>query len=291
VIIGASRGFGKALMRSCLIHRNMNRASERTVFLLVTTNRERAMRAWSEIYKSICGHDFETTNEKDIDVVIEETDLSDLRKCSSLCEVLRTVIGQFHFVIDRFYLFLNSGSVSPAGPLVFSLGSQESSPAADEDFLATLEQHCVLNFVSLVALVRLLLNLVLQRNPRSTGLQVRVANISSLAAVREIYGLPVYGAIKSARDSIIRSISVEALRNFPEVDCRFLNYAPGLMATELVERDLLGSHCPPNDVRDSTKIFTDVDLTADRCISLLEGKGFLWKNGSHIDFYEESQSI
>ena len=185
------------------------------------------------------------------------------------------------------YLFLNSGSVTPVGPLIVPNDQKDPLYVPDDTFMMQVQSHCILNFISTSTITRLLLNLILGRKPSSEVLEIRIVNVSSLAAIHEIYGLAVYGAIKAARDSFIRSLAMEVARVFPSVDCKFLSYAPGLMATEVVDRDLLMVSSPPNEIRDSPQKFVDPYVSAKRCISLIVDKSFSWTNGAHIDFYDE----
>lgn len=287
VIIGPSKGFGRALVKATLSSSEITRVGERCVFILITTNRERTVNTWNELYEEIRGKRFSDDAESGIEVFVEETDLGNTTQCLALCEILRIMMGQIHLMIDHFNLFLNAGTVTPAGPLLNTSEYTDPALASDESFLLNLQQHAMINFNSVVTVSRLFVNAMLHRKPRSHCLRVSLINVSSLAAVQEIYGLSIYGAIKAARDSILRSFCLEVACNFSSVDCKFLNYAPGLMLTDLVERNLLGKTSPPNEIRDSPQKYADPDKSAARCISLICDYRNSWRNGSHIDFYDK----
>jgi short-subunit dehydrogenase len=186
---------------------------------------------------------------------------------------------------------MNSGSVTPVGHLIPSPESVLLTSITANDlavFDAQLLEHCVLNFTSFVSLLRALILFGLSKRCIQGRQIIRVVNVSSLAAIRELNGLSIYGAIKAARESILRSLSLELNANYPDVDSKFLNYAPGPMQTELVRRDLLGVDSPDNAVKSGAMRFVEPRQSAMICIDLLINAAPTnsWENGAHVDYFD-----
>ena len=292
VVVGASKGFGKALIRSSLQDTSITCPGHHTVFVLLTTSEENTRRMWNEIYENIRGIRFADDTSGSVQVLIEETDLADIHHWLKIEEVIRIMFSQFRFTIANFYVFMNAGSVKPVGDLLpppaINSPRVVHTHARTPLFEFETATHCMLNFTSFVSLLRLLLRTVIFGTLDSSRVRIRVVNVSSLAALAQLPGMAIYGAIKAARDSLIKSLALEVRTKHPEIDAKFLSYAPGAMDTELVRNDLAHDRCPNNYVKDSDMVYVDPNVSADRCVSLLTGESerFQWENGDHVDYYD-----
>lgn len=280
-MVGCSQGFGEALLRATLSNPDVLSEESGTVFILITRFKERAISLWNKAYFEERGKRFIDDSESKITVYVEEADLSQLRESHRLGELLTLMFQHIHSRIDTFYLFLNAGSVTPVGSMLDPITN---------DFENIISNHCVLNFMSYVLLLRVFLRIALGHKPSNSEMKVRLVNVSSLAATQGLYGMGVYGAIKAARESIMRTLSTELGTDFGCTDVRLLNYAPGPMDTELVREGLLSNDAGKNHVRDIVNLsYVDPRSSANKCISLLTSTEKLaaWSNGAHIDFFDE----
>jgi NAD(P)-dependent dehydrogenase (short-subunit alcohol dehydrogenase family) len=293
VIVGPSRGFGKQLVRATLSDHNVVSSTLSTVYILITTSKARTIDMWNSVYEDVRGQHFADDPASNINVYIEEADLCDLESCRKLEQVLRIMFGHFHFQIKKVFMFLNSGSVTPVGDLLTPSATSPSVSGGLCRFDYDVMNHCMLNFVSFTCILRLLIRLVIARAPCCEDLAIRVVNVSSLAAIQELCGMSIYCAVKSARESIIRSLVMEMGLSHPNIDSKFLNYAPGPMETDLVVNDLIGKSCPSNAMKTGSRNFVSALDSARKCVRLISDSDALkgWKSGSHIDFYDEPPFI
>lgn len=291
VIIGASMGFGKELLFAMLSNSALVSRHTPCIFALITRREKEAMTAWNETYKSVYGISFAEDRLSLIQVTIVQTDLSSVDVSAGFEHMQESISCKLRAKIRRFYLFMNSGSVTPVGQLIPPAESGLLSPITANDlvvFDAQLLEHCVLNFTSFVSLLRALILFALSKRCIEGRQIIRVVNVSSLAAIRELNGLSIYGAIKGARESILRSLCSELSTNYPDVDSKLLNYAPGPMHTELVRRDLLGVDSPDNAVKSGGMLFVEPRQSAMKCIGLLinAAPANSWENGAHVDYFD-----
>jgi NAD(P)-dependent dehydrogenase (short-subunit alcohol dehydrogenase family) len=274
IIVGSSRGFGRALLESVLGCDRMLNQESQVLFILLTTSLERASSAFSDAFKHTQGHEFRNDVDSKIHAVIEQVDLFDSRECTRVCKLLEISLVHHRYPVRKIYAFLNSGSVEPVGPLL-------EDASGMEEFIRATERHCKLNFVSFAAISRTIANYCMI-NRSVAG---RIVNISSLAAIQELYGMGVYGAIKAARESFTRSMVLEKHRDGPDVDLKFLSYAPGPMLTDIVTESLISSHSKANHVKQTSTEFVDPNASARRCLRLLTGPD-TWASGSHFDYFD-----
>jgi len=291
VIVGASMGFGKELLFAMLSNPALVSRHTACIIALITRREKEAMTAWNETYKSVYGISFAEDRLSLINVSIVHMDLSSVNVSAGFTRMQESISCKLHAKIRRFYLFMNSGSVTPVGHLIPSPESVLLTSITANDlavFDAQLLEHCVLNFTSFVSLLRALILFGLSKRCIQGRQIIRVVNVSSLAAIRELNGLSIYGAIKAARESILRSLSLELNANYPDVDSKFLNYAPGPMQTELVRRDLLGVDSPDNAVKSGAMRFVEPRQSAMICIDLLINAAPTnsWENGAHVDYFD-----
>lgn len=119
-----------------------------------------------------------------------------------------------------------------------------------------------------------------------------IVNISSLAAVKAFESWGVYCIGKAARDMLIQVIAAEvdssaALSRGTKV--KALNYAPGPVNTDM-QAEIRSTAAVPeqrefySDLFDSGKLVTPEATTA-KLVGILEKNSY--KNGAHIDFYDE----
>lgn len=274
VIVGMSKGFGRDILHQCLRCPLICSHRWRTNFILVTSNREAAMQVWESLYSQTGNIPGRT---RSVEALIKEVNLtkSDSVKSFLHDEEVLQVLG---LGIGTIYVFMVAGSVTPVGPLLALDGP--------DNFYDSIENHLYLNMVSFASILRTVINGVL-RHPPIGKLKLNLVNVSSLAAIREFHGMAVYCAIKAARDSFMRSISLELEKDHPLVEARVLNYAPGMMETEMVTKDLLGS-----DVSNAVKClpnpqFVSTSVSAKKCVDLITGvHNHTFANGEHIDFYD-----
>ena len=280
-IAGCSRGFGRALVEAAFDNASISNPADPTTFILITSSKQNTIEMWNDVYHRKRGRHFADDTTSNIKVLVEEADLSCNNDLHRLGEVLRLMFYHIHDSIDSFYLFLNAGSVTPVGAL--------TDPSV-HDFEKALITHCMLNFVSFVLLTRALMRLTMAHKSRDGGVRIHIVNVSSIAAEQALYGMAVYSAIKSARDSIMKSLALEMQTDYSDIHVRILNYAPGPMDTKLVQEDLLGKGAPSNHLKQlKTKMFVDPLESAKKCIALLTvpESDRSWKNGEHIDFFDD----
>lgn len=294
VIVGCSKGFGRALMKASLQNARITRPDSTTRFVVLTTSKENGINTWNEVYEEVKGKNFYSGPSSGIEVFVEQVDLLILDDCHRIEEVLRLIFGHFHFDINDCFVLMNAGSVTPVGPLIPVAHHSPTIPTTPRSrgtatLAMALSEHCNLNFISFTVLLRCILQLSVSHRQSRSLQRVRVVNVSSLAAVKNLEGMAVYGAIKSARECIIRAMSSELEISYPHLDVRMLNYAPGPMETELVMRDLLGTGTPDNFTKRLCGSFVDKDESAKKCLDLLTCPSLMesWQSGAHIDFFDE----
>jgi NAD(P)-dependent dehydrogenase (short-subunit alcohol dehydrogenase family) len=280
-IVGCSQGYGEALLKASLENPAIMSTEPGAIFILLTRNKDKTICLWNRLYFETRGKVFVDDTESNVQVYVEEVDLIQLPECHRLGEILTVMFRHIHADIDTFYMLLNAGSVSPVAPMLDPI-----SP----DFETDISNHSTLNFVSYVLLIRIFVRLVLGHKPTNSTIKVRVVNISSLAATHGLYGMGVYGAIKAARESILRTLAAEVESDMNHRDIRLLNYAPGPMDTDMVRIGLLSDGVPCNALKQLGSFsFVDPNLSAQKCLSLITSpeKLNLWENGDHIDYYDQ----
>lgn len=278
VIVGSSRGFGRSLLESVIKNDIILSSAKRLLFILLSTSAAKAKSVFSEVYLSTHGREYNSQVDSHIDVIVEEVDLCDFSECQRACSVLDVALQHHRLPVRSMLAFINSGSVDPVGPLLQSSHETESSM---KHFMKTTLVHINLNFLSFVAIAKTLARYCTS----NTVHRARIVNISSLAAIQELYGMAIYSATKSARDSFMRSLALEIDQDFKNRDIKFLSYAPGPMLTDLVKQSLISSKSRANHVKQSVPEFIDPHESADCCVRLLCNDSD-WKSGSHLDFYD-----
>jgi NAD(P)-dependent dehydrogenase (short-subunit alcohol dehydrogenase family) len=279
-VVGCSQGFGKALVEAAFDHPNIVNDNG-AIFILITTSKDNTIEMWNELYQRKRGKHFAGDPDSNMKVFVEEANLVCNDDLNRLGEVLRLMFYHIHSTIDQFYVFFNSGSVTPVGPLTDS---------TIHEFEKATINHCMLNFVSFVMLTRAFVHLALSHKPQNDNVKLRIVNVSSLAAKQGLYGMGVYCAIKAARESIMETLALELSTDFSDKDVRILNYAPGPMETRLVKQDLLGNTAPTNYVKQMKwSSFVDPLESAKKCVGILTlpDNTRSWKNGDHIDFFDQ----
>lgn len=267
IIVGVSKGFGKAILKVCMESIGWRKNTGQFGFLLLTSCKAKCMKTWNDVYSEVIDEKYDTNGR--IRLVIDETDLS---KPNCYRQRLELILSEFQFRINRYFIFFNAGSVTPVGPML-----QETA-----NFHLQLENHCNLNFVSFVSTVRNMLLLILQNE----NIIIRLVNVSSLAAVKSLHGMSVYGAVKAAREGIIFGLAAELMQKYPQLDAKLLNYCPGPMKTDMVVHDLMGEFSANNFVKEHLTSFVNCEESARKCLSLLTTSSSNWKSGDRIDFYD-----
>jgi NAD(P)-dependent dehydrogenase (short-subunit alcohol dehydrogenase family) len=276
ILVGASKGFGKDLLRECLNSSYISGSLSECHFILISSNEQAARLTWGSVYSESRGAAFGI--DPRITVTFIETNLAQSASLGSAMAHLLDAIG-CPTSVGRFFMFLNSGSVTPVGPILSLVNTD------DQEFLASLDSHICLNMMSFTVLLRCTVRHLLSEG--SSAAKLHIVNVSSLAAIKELYGMAVYCAIKAARDSMIRSLSLEIERDWAHVDARIISYAPGMMKTDMVQNDLIGGD-NENAVKSiENPTFVNGAISAKRCVDLITGKiARDFKNGDHIDYYD-----
>lgn len=296
VIMGCSTGFGLGLMKAVLQSPAiMDPTSKRKLFLLLTSSKERCIQSWKSTYVEVCGKPFHMNIEDDtITVIIEEGNLEDFDCLGKTSDIIKLAFSQFHFPIAEYFIFLNSGSVTPVGHILAkgpSFSSSGSGYIDGDSFDEQLHRHSNLNFVAFTTIARTILRVILKRELPHSGVAIRVVNVSSIAAIKDLPGMSIYGATKAAREAIMRGIASELESEYPQLDSRVLSYAPGPMETEMVTRDLTHPDCPDNFMKQAKSAisFIECDESARKCLRLLTDMSSLskWKSGDRVDFYDD----
>jgi NAD(P)-dependent dehydrogenase (short-subunit alcohol dehydrogenase family) len=288
VIVGSSRGFGRAILEICLGRIRELDDGRTGLFFLITTSRSKSIAAFNEAFKSVMGLEYNGSTNRDINVIVEETNLFDTDACLRSQELLSVALTKHHNPVSKLYVFLNAGSVDPVGPVITKTNSPQGILASHKHYIDAVQHHIILNFVSFVSIMRSILQDSIRRTREHPHLipYIRIVNVSSLAAIRELYGMAIYSAIKSARESFCRSCALELSRDYPQVDCKILSYAPGPMDTDLVRHGLLDPSVAENEVRLGGHPFVDPLQSADKCVRLLVEDDDKWSSGDHLDFYD-----
>ena len=291
VVVGSSKGFGRSILEALLSNNLICGTDQHSIFILLTTSKEKSLQTWNEITgKLSVGLNGPTHR---VDVMVEEVDLSSDSGCQRATETMYRLLNAFDGRIRQFYAFMNAGSVNPVGSL---MSDQMDSFASDDrgsrdipSFHDALTRHCSLNFTSFAVLLRCFANFAAVNLRTNSATRVRLVNVSSLAAVKPLYGLSVYCSLKAARDMLINNLALEVHREFPSSDFRVLSYAPGPMLTELVQVDLLADNACDNELKKYRGDFVDPLLSATKCVNLLTSPELLheWKSGDHIDYFDD----
>ena len=277
-IVGASKGFGFSLMKACLESFLLTGPRDiRCMFLLITSNRERCIEAWRQAYFESFGKPYQHEKNEFMTVIVEEHDLRDTSCLARMSDIINLVFRQFHYAVNRYFIFFNAGSVTPVGPLLKPM----------KGFNNMLVDHVNLNFVAFVSLLRSLLHVILKREISHPNVSIMIVNVSSLAAIRNLSGMCVYGAIKAARDAIIQGVADELAVEYPQLDAKLLSYAPGPMETDMTTRDLISEDAPDNFMKNNKTNFINGTESARKCLSLLTNLSTKWKSGAHIDFFDD----
>lgn len=282
VIVGSSRGFGRSLLQSVIQNDQIMTSVPKVLVVLVTTSAEKAKAVFGDVYLSTFGREYNTQVDSHIEVIVEEVDLRDIADCIRVCSVVTVSLEHHRIPVRNVFAFLNSGSVEPVGPLLQTSHEREASL---ERFMKSAEIHVNLNFLSFIAITKAIAQYCIRHNVN----RARIVNISSLAAIQELYGMSIYSAIKGARDSFFRSLALEIDQNHPKANMKFLSYAPGPMLTDLVKQSLIGPASRDNHVKKSETSFVDPKVSADCCLSLVLNDD-RWTSGSHLDFYDVTTS-
>lgn len=290
IIIGASKGFGKAITEAILSNDSICGSDQQTKFLLVTTSKERTIAAWNEIYEKLRGEHYPDATCSNVDLCVEEADLSQRGDCYRVLQVLQAMLNHIHKPVQQLYTFMNTGSVVPVGPLFSNDG--DGHHGVDEthfgyyDAIAT---HCSLNFTSFTILTRYVMRICVRLQLHSPLLRARFVNISSLAALQPMYGLSAYCAIKAARDSFVRVLALELGRDVPSANFKVLSYAPGPMMTDLVRLNLLAKNAANNHLKEYQGSFVDPLVSARKCVSIISSPDYerSWSSGDHLDYFDD----
>jgi short-subunit dehydrogenase len=280
IIVGSSRGFGKSLLQTMMQFLLEFDGDQKLIFVLLTTSAIKTKIVFNEVYRRIRGCEYGSEKNSSIEVIIEEVDLFKVPNIAKVCDFLEISLQRHQFRVRKIYAFINSGSIEPVGPLLHKTGKALLS----EKFTRATELHVNLNFISFVALTRALSQYCI-----SHDIIARIVNISSLAAIQELYGMAIYSAIKSARESFIRSLALEIKRDESNPDIKYLNYAPGPMCTDIVKESLVGVNSADNHVKNAKLDFIDPDVSARCCCDILFADE-KWESGCHIDFYDVSSA-
>jgi len=288
IIIGSSRGFGRALIEACLHQIRIAAYACLNRFVLVTTSRTKAIAAFKDAFKAVMDFDYDVAKNQNIEVIIEESNLMEAGECLRIQQLVSVSINHRHDPLEKLYVFLNAGSVDPVGPIVTKSHTTQGVITGQRHFIDALHHHSSLNFVSFLSLRAILQDVVKLHADSSTLARplIRIVNVSSLAAVKELYGMATYCAIKCARESFCRSCVLELGRDHAEIDCKILNYAPGPMDTDLVRQGLMSPTVGNNEVKSGGHAFVDANETAKKCLRLLVQDDHRWASGDHLDFYD-----
>ncbi|XP_073411173.1 sepiapterin reductase isoform X2 [Dendrobates tinctorius] len=123
---------------------------------------------------------------------------------------------------------------------------------------------------------------LLKTFPRRVGLQRVVVNVSSLAAIQPFKSWTLYCVGKAARDMMFRVLAEE------EADVRVLNYAPGVLDTEMQQeaRTLTADEEQRQmfvNMKNDGKL-VDAEVSARKMLDVIQGDTY--KSGAHVDFYD-----
>jgi len=209
-----------------------------------------------------------------VDVI--SLDLSDLSKVE---ETLKNTFDRLDWEsYAKFYLFNNAGD----------LGNQVKSVREIKDY-ASVKYAVDFNFTSYFIITSMFLarcrNIVVKR-PTNTKPFVILINISSLAAIEPFTAWSIYCTPKAARDMLMRTIAAEEDPAFVKT----LNWAPGVMHTELQDRYLSSDNAEENPSKQFISevmkrgIATPTHLSAQALFEVLQKNDY--KSGSHIDLYD-----
>jgi NAD(P)-dependent dehydrogenase (short-subunit alcohol dehydrogenase family) len=293
VLVGASKGFGKSLLEALLSENLLCGAGQQSVFLLLTTSRERSICAWNEIFAKLSDERIFNGDPARVNLIVEEVDLSNEGSCLRAAQVLHAAISQIGGRMERFLVFMNAGSVNPVGPFIQARAQSLADGNGGSDKLGAFHDSVIrnshINFISYTVLLRCLANIAAENIRSNPAVQVRIVNVSSLAAIQPLYGLGVYCSLKAARDMLLKNMALEIQREFPANQFRVLNYAPGPMKTELVRVNLLADDASDNELKKYEGDFVDPLSSAKRCVSLLTSPEMLdkWRSGDHIDYFDD----
>jgi NAD(P)-dependent dehydrogenase (short-subunit alcohol dehydrogenase family) len=287
VLVGSSSGFGKALVEEILNSDELTSGNEKTFVALFTTSKERTIGIWNTAYELSRGKHFADDTSTNIEVIVEQVDLAKSSDCQRATEVLSLLFSHIHSPISSLYLFLNSGSVKPVGPIL-DLGSGEhGTTPAEIAYETQLREHCSLNFISFALILKRFVRLAVSHSLSGPMWRLRVVNVSSLAALQPLFGMSAYCAIKASRDSLLGVLAKELAEQVPTRDIKLLSYAPGPMRTLLVTEHLMAEDCPRNALKAYKGDFVDPNESAKKCIHLLVANDVQshWSSGDHVDFF------
>eukprot|EP00301_Raphidiophrys_heterophryoidea_P002813 c1129_g1_i1.p1 GENE.c1129_g1_i1~~c1129_g1_i1.p1 ORF type:complete len:268 (-),score=31.31 c1129_g1_i1:120-923(-) len=255
VVTGASRGFGRAVSIAFCEALSL----EQIRLILIGRNHEGLLETARSVRRS---------NPKIICLPLI-CDLFTHDGIEDCCTQLKKVVHPF----SRMIVVHNAGTLGPQLP---------SHVSPD---LRQLTQEFILNVTSVISLNALLLQEVHSQCPAPQAPHVFI-NVSSLAALKPFPHWTSYCATKAARNMVFR---VVALEQKPEV-VKVLNYGPGPMLTELVERMLNSSETSPETrevyrkMIDQGSMIVPID-SARRLVSVaLQSCG--WVSGDHVDVYD-----
>ncbi|XP_020797753.1 sepiapterin reductase [Drosophila serrata] len=114
------------------------------------------------------------------------------------------------------------------------------------------------------------------------GIPKLVVNLSTLAAIAPISSMAHYCTVKAAREMYFRVLATEE----PAADTLVLNYAPGVIDTQMTVQVQREAHDPAivamfREQREGKTMLTPAQTT-ERFIQVLEAQKF--KSGDHVDY-------
>ncbi|RWS11573.1 sepiapterin reductase-like protein [Dinothrombium tinctorium] len=255
IVTGASRGLGRALTE-CFCDRFIASHSE-------VTKNENAMLTLLLLARNaqLLSEVRATIESKSPQINVFDALVGDL-SLESTQDAFEKSLQKINDEFDEAIIIHNAGTVGDPNQLVDSFTLQDSQ---------FIKSYFECNVFSVIKMTSAFL-----RKFASKAKHCTIVNISSLAAVKAIKGLSIYGAGKAARDAYFRSVALEM------ENTSVLNYAPGPLQTEMV--DILKKEGFNKEFFKEEKNLLKPESTIKKLFNLLETGNY--ENGSHVDVFD-----
>jgi sepiapterin reductase len=276
LITGSSKGFGKAIATS-LLKTNLFRANQ--VHLVITGRNATQLNQVKDVLHTSIQEDGLLRSHQHVITAVE----ADLTDPNSIHKLLPLTLIEKH-AFNSAYLFNNAGSLGPLQRISTLCHSSGVAAAS-----STLRDYFELNLTNCFLLTSLFVQLF-----KHHVSELRIVNVSSLAALQPFDCWSLYCSAKAARDMFFRNLVIEYEEEQKESsDSKFaslsvLNYAPGPLDTDMQQQ--IRESMPQTGLRDvfvemkrENKLLTAQE-SADKLVSLLETGSY--ENGAHVDFYD-----